>query len=55
MLDSKLENAMLLYNTAAETTSSLQDDVHNAIDGSISMNVEALEADLFSQSVQVRR
>lgn len=43
------------YDTSAETTSSWQNDKHAGDDGTISMNVKALETDLFERSVQVRR
>lgn len=33
----------------------LQDDEHNGADGRFSMKIEVLEANLFEQSIQIRR
>lgn len=45
----------LSWEMADKSFSELQDDQGEGIDGGIAMKFEALEADLFHQSVQMRR
>lgn len=47
------QNEVQLYATVELGNS--RAEKHSGVDGGVSMNVEALEADLFEQSVQIMR
>lgn len=47
--------AILVHNWWLLLVGDLYDDKHDGVDGSISMRVETLEADLFEHSVQRSR